>query len=81
MSEKQTDQKVEELTWNAAHTLAMAFNGKIYNFQALKKSLFAKDHDLAIENEAQLVLAGFEAEGDQKSSPNCLCNVKQQRSI
>lgn len=43
--------------WNADHTVAIVFNGEIYNFQELKKDLVGKGHRFVSTSDTEVIIA------------------------
>ena len=51
--------------WNADHTVGIVFNGEIYNFLELKKTLAAEGHTFVGTGDTEVILALYEKHGEQ----------------
>lgn len=49
--------------FNEDHTLALVFNGEIYNFQPLREELAAKGHVFTTRSDSEVLLHGYEEYG------------------
>lgn len=50
--------------WNAAHTVGIVFNGEIYNFLQLKKTLAAEGHKFVGTSDTEVIIALYEKYGE-----------------
>lgn len=51
--------------WNEDKTLAIIFNGEIYNFRMLRKSLLELGHQFQTESDTEVILHAFEEYGTE----------------
>jgi asparagine synthase (glutamine-hydrolysing) len=51
--------------WNETGTLAVVFNGEIYNFRELRKELEAKGHTFATRSDTEVIVHAYEQWGEQ----------------
>ncbi len=49
--------------YNEDHTLAITFNGEIYNYQPLREQLIALGHDFTTKSDTEVILHGYEQWG------------------
>src|SRR5271163_1784088 len=50
--------------WNEAGTLAVVFNGEIYNFRELRKELEACGHHFRTRSDTEVIVHAYEAWGE-----------------
>jgi len=53
--------------WNEAGTVAVVFNGEIYNFQSLRSQLQSLNHEFRTQSDTEVIVHAYEAWG-----PDCL---------
>jgi asparagine synthase (glutamine-hydrolysing) len=51
--------------WNETGTLAVIFNGEIYNFRELRKELEAKGHNFLTRSDTEVIVHAYEQWGEQ----------------
>lgn len=51
--------------WNATHTVGIVFNGEIYNFLKLKKTLVGEGHRFVSNSDTEVIIALYERYGEQ----------------
>ena len=51
--------------YNEDRTIVLAFNGEIYNYQALRAELIEKGHVFATNSDSEVILHGYEEYGDE----------------
>ncbi len=51
--------------WNAARTVGVVFNGEIYNFLELKKSLLAEGYTFVSNSDTEVIIALYERHGEK----------------
>src|SRR5277367_1548113 len=51
--------------WNETGTLAVVFNGEIYNFRELRKELEAKGHTFLTRSDTEVIVHAYEQWGEQ----------------
>ncbi|MEK7118023.1 MAG: asparagine synthase (glutamine-hydrolyzing) [Patescibacteria group bacterium] len=51
--------------WNASHTVGIVFNGEIYNFLELKKTLVAGGHKFVSTSDTEVIIALYEKDGER----------------
>lgn len=51
--------------WNEAGTLAVVFNGEIYNFRELRKELEAAGHRFRTQSDTEVIVHAYEAWGEE----------------
>ena len=51
--------------WNETGTLAVIFNGEIYNFRELRKELEAKGHTFVTRSDTEVIVHAYEQWGEQ----------------
>src|ERR1700722_2124322 len=54
--------------WNETGTLAVMFNGEIYNFRELRKELEAKGHTFLTRSDTEVIVHAYEQWGEQSVS-------------
>jgi asparagine synthase (glutamine-hydrolysing) len=50
--------------FNETATVALVFNGEIYNFEALRRELLAFGHDFRVRSDTEVIVHGYEQWGD-----------------
>ncbi len=53
----------QQPVWNEAHTMAIVFNGEIYNFKTLRKRLLDLGHHFTTVSDTEVILHGYEEWG------------------
>lgn len=61
----------DQPVWNADRTLAIVFNGEIYNYRALRERLLAKGHALHTSGDTEVIVHLYEEMG-----PACLLELR-----
>ena len=54
--------------WNETGTLAVVFNGEIYNFRELRKELEAKGHSFLTRSDTEVIVHAYEQWGEQSAA-------------
>jgi len=54
--------------WNETGTLAVVFNGEIYNFRELRKDLEAKGHTFRTNSDTEVIVHAYEQWGEQSAA-------------
>lgn len=49
--------------WNEDRTLALVYNGEVYNYQELKEELIAKGHIFVTDTDSEVLIHGYEEYG------------------
>ncbi|HYA89644.1 MAG TPA: asparagine synthase (glutamine-hydrolyzing), partial [archaeon] len=57
--------------WNRANTLAVVFNGEIYNFRALREHLESLGHQFRTRSDTEVILQAYETWG-----PDCVSRLE-----
>ncbi|HXZ12673.1 MAG TPA: asparagine synthase (glutamine-hydrolyzing) [Candidatus Sulfotelmatobacter sp.] len=57
--------------WNHTKTLAVVFNGEIYNFRGLRKDLESRGHKFHTRSDTEVILQAYEAWG-----PDCVSRLE-----
>jgi len=53
----------QQPVWNEAQTMAVVFNGEIYNFKELRRTLAAKGHRFATQSDTETIIHAYEQWG------------------
>ncbi|HXP69758.1 MAG TPA: asparagine synthetase B, partial [Candidatus Dormibacteraeota bacterium] len=51
--------------WNETNTLAVVYNGEIYNFRSLRKELEAAGHTFRTNSDTEVIVHAFETWGEK----------------
>ena len=51
--------------WNEARTLAVVFNGEIYNFRELRRELESAGHRFRTQSDTEVIVHAYEAWGEE----------------